>query len=513
MKRAVFAVCLSLTVSTPGFSQALTSLASVRVGYTTRKNTVKPQGEMKARIDALDAEIAEATRLGRTGELRRLYARGMTLLAGGSWTDVLDYGGSLVIRTDHSVADSSRPYEARIEQIYLPSIDLQHPLQAHILLRKRPAAAPGARLQPGEIVKDLGTHEGVGRDLRETPFVFEVDARELADGPYQLSAEVIDEARPIGTATLNIVLRKGLDDLVARLEAQAARAPQELRADMLYPVDRMKNVNRGRIELRTFDPDKDFAAAEGVASALASGRPPFARTGDIKRHYMLDPAHEILPYRLYVPAAYDGTTAFPLIVALHGLGGTEDAFFDGYNKALPQLAEQHGYIVAAPLGYRVDGSYGWGLGAPPADPVTRHTQELSERDLMQVVQRVREQLKVDERRIYLMGHSMGAIGTWKIAAKHPDIWAAIAPISGSGQPATIERFRHIPEIVVHGDNDPTVNVSGSRTMVAKMKELGTEVKYIEVPGGTHSDVAAPNFAAILDFFDAHTKTRSSTAQN
>jgi dipeptidyl aminopeptidase/acylaminoacyl peptidase len=66
---------------------------------------------------------------------------------------------------------------------------------------------------------------------------------------------------------------------------------------------------------------------------------------------------------------------------------------------------------------------------------------------------------------------------------------------------------------VHGDNDPTVNVSGSRTMVARMKELGVDVKYIEVPGGTHSDVAAPSFAAILDFFDAHAKARPSTAQH
>jgi dipeptidyl aminopeptidase/acylaminoacyl peptidase len=63
----------------------------------------------------------------------------------------------------------------------------------------------------------------------------------------------------------------------------------------------------------------------------------------------------------------------------------------------------------------------------------------------------------------------------------------------------------MPEIVVHGDNDATVAVSGSRNMVEKMKELGVDVKYIEVPGGSHSSVVAPNFAAIVEFFDAHTK--------
>ena len=125
---------------------------------------------------------------------------------------------------------------------------------------------------------------------------------------------------------------------------------------------------------------------------------------------------------------------------------------------------------------------------------------------MQVLQRVRKQYKVDDSRIYLMGHSMGAIGTWKIAPKFPDIWAAIAPISGSGAPDTLEKIRNIPQIIVHGDADPTVTVTGSRTMVAKLKELGTEHKYIEVPGGLHSDVVAPNLAAVVEFFNAHKKS-------
>jgi dipeptidyl aminopeptidase/acylaminoacyl peptidase len=65
---------------------------------------------------------------------------------------------------------------------------------------------------------------------------------------------------------------------------------------------------------------------------------------------------------------------------------------------------------------------------------------------------------------------------------------------------------------VHGDADPTVNVSGSRTMVAKLKALGVEHKYIEVPGGLHSDVVAPNIPAVIDFFDTHKKSVKTTSQ-
>jgi poly(3-hydroxybutyrate) depolymerase len=495
-------------------SQALPALATLRVGYNTQKNTIKPTGEMKARIDEIDRQIADASRLGRNGELRRLFAMGRTLLAGGVWTDTLDYANSMVVRSERVVVDSAKPYTVRLEQIYSPSIALSAALQAHATLRKRPAAvgAGGAPPQPGELVKDLGTFEGVSRDLRESPFPIDIDLHDVADGTYQIGVEVLEPGRLLGAGTLVVAVRKGLDDLVQQLENDARRAPDALRADILFPVERMRAVNRGLLELaRTFDPDREFADALAVAAAAKAGKNPFAgRTGDFKRHYLLASANEIMPYRVHVPKTYTDAKPFPLVVALHGVGGTEDYFFGVYDDKLPSVAEQHGYIVVAPMGYRIDGGYGWGVANPPDDPATRRLQERSEQDVMQVLQLVKQQYRIDENRMYLLGHSMGGIGTWKVAAKYPDIWAAIAPISGNGQPATLERMKQIPEIVVHGDADATVNVQGSRTMVAKMKELGIEHVYIEVPGGSHRSVIGPSLDQIFTFFDAHSKSRRSS---
>jgi dipeptidyl aminopeptidase/acylaminoacyl peptidase len=62
-------------------------------------------------------------------------------------------------------------------------------------------------------------------------------------------------------------------------------------------------------------------------------------------------------------------------------------------------------------------------------------------------------------------------------------------------------MKSIPQFVVHGDADATVPVGRSRDMVAEMKRLGVDYRYIEVAGGNHVNVVEPNLAALFDFFD------------
>src|SRR4051794_20829522 len=122
---AALVLVLAPAVALP---QALTNLSSLRVGYTTRKNTVKPQGDLKAQIDALDAQIAEAARLGRTGRLRRPSAKGLALPNGRPGPDEADFAAPLVWRPSQIIADSMKPLAFRLEQIYAPSLKLDHAL-------------------------------------------------------------------------------------------------------------------------------------------------------------------------------------------------------------------------------------------------------------------------------------------------------------------------------------------------------------------------------------------------
>jgi predicted esterase len=504
-------VALVLLIPSLAIAQALPNINSLSVRYNAQKTAAKAEGELKAQLDEVDKAIADARRVGNTGEMRRQFAKGMALLNKDAWTPALDYRHSLALRSDRTVIDSSAPYTFRIEQIYRPSIELTPALSTKVSIRPRIAPArPGAPATPPGAPRVLGTFDGMSRDLRESPFAIDVDVAGIADGAYVLEAEVLDGTTSLGTASLGVVLHKGLDARLKSLETAAASVAEGVRADVVYPADVIKNVNRGRLELGAFNVQNEIGRAEALLASVRGGKDPFkGRTGDFERHYFLQGANEVMPYRVYVPKGYAASKGTPLVIALHGLGANEDSFFDSYSQLPPQLAEKHGFLMAAPLGYRPDGFYGSTMMGG-TDAASRRRVEYSEKDVLEVLRLMKAAYNVDESRIYLMGHSMGAIGTWALGAKYPHIWAALVPFSGVGSPALAEQMKGIPQFVVHGDADNTVNVSGSRNMVAALKKAGADVTYIEVPGGSHTDMVVPNLPKAFEFMAAQRKNAAAT---
>ena len=218
-----------------------------------------------------------------------------------------------------------------------------------------------------------------------------------------------------------------------------------------------------------------------------------------------------IPYALFVPSTYDASRAAPLIVALHGLGRPYD-WMMGYEGFI-DFAEQGGYVVVSPLGYHPRAWYGSrGQGIPggaarEGERLPENLGELSEQDVMNVLRIARDRFNVDPSRIYLWGHSMGGAGSYHLAARHPDVWAGVAvaaPAPLAERIDDIARFRHIPVLVLHGDADGTVPVELSRTWVARMRELGMEHVYAEIPGGDHSlfvSRSPQTLSKVFSFFD------------
>ena len=243
------------------------------------------------------------------------------------------------------------------------------------------------------------------------------------------------------------------------------------------------------------------------------------------RTYRFEDTGEELPYCVFVSSKVSKDKKNPLIVSLHGLGIGPGFMCRG--KAL-DLAEEGGYILAAPMGYNVGGWYGspvmnlGGRGArggrgpnagqtAPAPPA--NLAELSEKDVMNVLAMMRKEFNVDENRTYLMGHSMGGAGTYFLGAKHAKEWAAIAPIApaaflmNNNRATILQGIKDgkVPMLVTTGDADEAVPVTNTRMWADTMKELQMDYEYKEYPGVTHGPIIEAAMPDIFAFFQKHTK--------
>ena len=252
------------------------------------------------------------------------------------------------------------------------------------------------------------------------------------------------------------------------------------------------------------------------------------------RSYLFKDTGENLEYALFVSSKVSEDRKNPLIVTLHGLGAGPAIML---TKEAVDLAEEGGYILVGPMGYNVRGWYGIPMGpppdfskfpppkanadgkvqpdsktsakpkaSPPNDPP--NLRELSEKDVMNVLGIVRKEFNVDERRIYLMGHSMGGAGTLYLGVKYASIWAALAPVAPAAfglNPDSLAEIKSMPVIFVHGDADEVVPVAITRQWVDKLKQLNMTYEYKEMPGVSHGPVITASLPSIYEFFDKHSK--------
>lgn len=256
------------------------------------------------------------------------------------------------------------------------------------------------------------------------------------------------------------------------------------------------------------------------------------------RKYFFEDTKEDLEYCLFVSSKVSKDKKAPLIVTLHGLGAGPSIMM---GKEALDLAEEGGYILLSPMGYNVRGWYGIRMdmsklrGKTPPKPKNQtetaqpdpnaapkrkmgnmfsnegdppNLNELSEKDVMNVLDIVRREFNVDERRIYLTGHSMGGAGTLYLGVKYRSIWAALAPVAPAAfglNPESLAEIKDIPVIFVHGDADEMVPVANTRQWVDKAKELNMTYEYDEMPGVSHGPVITQSLPGVYSFFARHSK--------
>ena len=267
--------------------------------------------------------------------------------------------------------------------------------------------------------------------------------------------------------------------------------------------------------------DADQQIAESLKLAkdvLEAPNQQLLTKGDQHRIYNFPAANKAMGYRLYVPATWDGQSRLPLIVMLHGAGSDENRYMDSNNKQIELLAEQHGYVVVSPLGYSPMGAYGTPLRLPAVfgqaetaakqragvTPDAEHTLELSEKDVINVLEIVLNEYPINRSSVFLAGHSMGSGGTWYLGAKYSKYWRAIAPMSGPFVDQANYPWDHLKSIPIMMSEGTlaTPSLEGSHMMRDWMFQQNLTFEYYEVKAD-HGGMVPLVLPAVFDFFDRY----------
>lgn len=213
-------------------------------------------------------------------------------------------------------------------------------------------------------------------------------------------------------------------------------------------------------------------------------------------------------FRLLRPEPLDPAARYPVILFLHGAGerGTDNELqlkFLPTWLAEPELRRDRPCYVVAP---QCREQHAWSVldwetkqaAALPESPTT---------DLAAAIAAIEAVLAtepgVDPDRVLLTGLSMGGYGSWDLAARMPERFAAVVPICGGGDAATAPRLVGLPIWCFHGESDPVIPADHSQAMITAIKAVGGTPIFSVLPGVGHDSwTPAYRNPAVLDWLFA-----------
>jgi poly(3-hydroxybutyrate) depolymerase len=178
---------------------------------------------------------------------------------------------------------------------------------------------------------------------------------------------------------------------------------------------------------------------------------------------------------VYIPPSYDPARKYPLVVYLHGKSDTVTRNIGWYHE--PAALADPAIVLSPKCPLSQTGEWGnsWTNEDPPMIKKT-----------FEMIDRIRQQYRVDEDRLYIYGISMGAIGTFGLIQKYPDLFAGGYAVCGWGNPEMAPQLSKVPFWIFHGEDDDVVPVQGSRGIYkAVLTRGGKQIRYTEFKGVKH----------------------------
>jgi len=186
-----------------------------------------------------------------------------------------------------------------------------------------------------------------------------------------------------------------------------------------------------------------------------------------------------ISYLLYLPEEFKPEEGqWPLLLFLHGRGESYGPLSLVKKWGPPRLVERgekFPYVIVSP---QCPGDQSW-------------PQPKQQQLLVSLLEHTIKTCRIDEDRVYLTGLSMGGYGSWRLAADHPDRFAAVIPVCGAGNPQDAEKLRWLPIWVFHGTEDKAVPFQRSVEMVEAIQKAGsTTIRFTTLENVGHNSWSA-----------------------
>ncbi len=197
-----------------------------------------------------------------------------------------------------------------------------------------------------------------------------------------------------------------------------------------------------------------------------------------------------LKYRLLRPSKVEEGKRYPLVLFLHGAGERGDDNL-AQLKYLPEWLAADDWQAKYPcylIAPQCPSDRWWAPVRAARSEELREKQRALDTQLDGVVgilDAAVAEFPIDTNRMYLTGLSMGGFGSWALASRQPDRFAALVPICGGGDRAWAEKLRDLPIWVAHGGADRIVPPEKSREMIDALKAAGGKPQYTEMDGVGH----------------------------
>ena len=192
--------------------------------------------------------------------------------------------------------------------------------------------------------------------------------------------------------------------------------------------------------------------------ALGCSRRLGSRSAELDRTIVVDGRKR--SFSLHVPAGHS-VGALPLVIVLHGGGGTARGMRQQTRGKLDELSDRDGFVVAYPDGV---GKH-WNDGRLPGeDEASReHVDDVA--FLAAMIDAVGRELSIDPKRVFATGISNGGMMSYRLACDLSARIAAIAPVVASMSPVVVEGChpgRPVPVLAINGTSDPLVPWEGGQ---------------------------------------------------